>query len=387
MLSMIFYTLAILCLYITGSTSFVIYADNSLFEYPPYNYTQAFEQFAGLPAGTVKLVALPDIDLVDKITGHLSGDLPDVVIGLNNIYQYNLPQNTFLPYNSPQIQFIDPHLYAQVSQFNLIPYEYGRVTIIGNNTRIGTKYDPSTITLHNITSNTDILRSLIVQDPSKGETAAAFLLGSIAAFGDSKAGIVGEVSGTDWQTWWKTVLAYSRVEDTWESAWALFQNSTDYSLMVSYELDPSYFACTKNESDIIALNLENDQWYLIHSIGIHNKTSNETLAQQFVDWWLSLPIQTLIPDHEWVFPARNNVTIPSCFKTNVSPNPQFNEILNSTTITQNYNSWISEWTTLNAKPAPTSSTSSTTNGAATSSATMLYFSGMLVLVWIFAAFF
>jgi hypothetical protein len=161
-----------------------------------------------------------------------------------DIRQYSLPPNTFLPYSSPQAQFIDPHLYAQVSGFNLFPYEYGRVTIIGNSTRIGKKFDPTTLTLHNIASNTgtidnkwrgkkgketnllqsyhrtnpspfssslsctDILRSLIVQDPSQGETGAAFLLASIATFGDSKAGIPGEVAGTDWQDWWTSVLSY-----------------------------------------------------------------------------------------------------------------------------------------------------------------------------------
>jgi ABC-type thiamine transport system substrate-binding protein len=61
---------------------------------------------------------------------------------------------------------------------------------------------PSTI------SRTDILRSLIVQDPSQSETGAAFLLATIATFGDSKAGIVGEVAGTNWQDWWTSVLLY-----------------------------------------------------------------------------------------------------------------------------------------------------------------------------------
>eukprot|EP00026_Physarum_polycephalum_P004496 Phypoly_transcript_04517.p1 GENE.Phypoly_transcript_04517~~Phypoly_transcript_04517.p1 ORF type:complete len:218 (+),score=24.44 Phypoly_transcript_04517:515-1168(+) len=205
----IFCLLSIICLFFGSSVSFIIYADKTLFEYPFYNYTAAFEQFAGLPSGSVKLVAVPDSILVDLVTeGNLSVNAPDVVIGINNIRQYELPQNTFIPYNSPQVQFIDPHLYGQVSEFNLFPYEYGRVTIIGNSTRIGTKYDPSTVTLHNIATNPDILRTLIVQDPSQGETGASFLLGSIATFGDSKAGVVGEVSGSDWQTWWKSILEY-----------------------------------------------------------------------------------------------------------------------------------------------------------------------------------
>jgi hypothetical protein len=43
-------------------------------------------------AGYVNLVAVPDITLVDLVTGNLSGGFPDVVIGLNNIQN----ENTYL---------------------------------------------------------------------------------------------------------------------------------------------------------------------------------------------------------------------------------------------------------------------------------------------------
>jgi hypothetical protein len=58
-LNMILWGLLGLCLFVEstkGSPALVIYAESDLFEYPPYNYTQAFEQFAGLPAGTTLFI-------------------------------------------------------------------------------------------------------------------------------------------------------------------------------------------------------------------------------------------------------------------------------------------------------------------------------------------
>eukprot|EP00026_Physarum_polycephalum_P010370 Phypoly_transcript_10532.p1 GENE.Phypoly_transcript_10532~~Phypoly_transcript_10532.p1 ORF type:complete len:389 (+),score=48.63 Phypoly_transcript_10532:27-1169(+) len=374
--SLILLFVTLLVGYTNASPALVIYAESDLFQYPPYNYTQAFEQFIGLPAGSVSLVPVPDSQLAGIVAGNISGQL-DIVIGIDNIRQYSLPQNTFISYASPQLQYIDPQLYAQVSGFNLFPYEYGRVTIIGNSTRIGTKFDPTNLTLHNIAAHIDILKSLIVQNPTEGETGAAFLLASVATFGDSKAGVVGEVTGTNWQDWWTTVLSYAKVEDSWSDSWDLFQKDSTYNLLVSYELDPSYYACTEGENDIIALNLANDQWYLVETIGIHNKTGNLTLAQQFVDWFLSPAVQNLIPEHEWMFPARNNATIPACFKTNVSPNPEFNEILNATTITANFKNWISQWNAISSMPRTTT---------ATSGAPVFFLSGVLGFVWFLIAF-
>jgi hypothetical protein len=54
----------------------------------------------------------------------------------------------------------------------------------------------------------DILRTLIVQDPEISDMGAAFFLSTIATFGDPKAGVLGMVTGSDWQTWWTSVLQY-----------------------------------------------------------------------------------------------------------------------------------------------------------------------------------
>lgn len=74
-----------------------------------------------------------------------------------------------------------------------------------------------------------------------------------------------------------------------------------------------YNFCTTNATDILSLDLGGDLWYLIEAIGVSNRSTNATLALQFVNWWLSGTIQALIPDHEWMFPAELNVTLPACF--------------------------------------------------------------------------
>ena len=70
-----------------------------------------------------------------------------------DIHQYGIDKNTFSPVNPSELSFMNPHLAAQLSEYNLFPYEYGRVTLIGNKTRIGSKFDPATLSLHSLVSN------------------------------------------------------------------------------------------------------------------------------------------------------------------------------------------------------------------------------------------
>jgi len=346
------------------SPALVIYAVDTLFSDPPYNYTSQFELQKGLPQGSIVVISYESDELASVIQQPNLNPVPDVVIGIDNINQYNLSANSFLAYNSPSLNNIPSVLYGRTSAYSLLPYEYGRIAIIANVTRIGGAFDPNSLTLSSVRNRPDILRKLIIEDPTLAVEGAAFLLSTIATYGDASVGIVGQITTQgDWRQWWRDVLPYVKVFPSWDSAFAEFDDtSSQYSLMVSYELDPIYNHCVEGLDDTVAVLLNGSLWYLIESLGIYKDAANVTLAQEFVDWFLSSQVQTLIPDHEWMFPAEANITLPSCYRTQqVLPEYILNENISSVIVASNLKSWVSQWSQIYQASVTTSTTSLSTS--------------------------
>jgi len=323
----------------------VIYTYSDLFSYPYINISREFEIAMGLDEGAVLLIGIGDDNLPNTILNPNLDPMPDVVIGIDNVEDLGVPPSTFMPISPPALANISSALYAHMSPFNLIPYEYARITIIANTSRIAGTYDPTTVTLQNFLSSTDMLKKFIVENPLTEETGVGFMLATIATFGDPEVGVEGQIPGQNWRDWWSVVLKYATVVSTWDEGFALFQEDEPaYELLVSWELDPTYFFCTENQTEIVELDLSQDEWYIVEGIGLFNKSTNQELAAQFIEWFLSGEIQTQIPLHEWAYPAKNNVTLPECFKGKyVSPDPSFNERLNKTTLLQFLPKWINDW--------------------------------------------
>lgn len=278
------------------------------------------------------------------ILGSLSGGLPaaDVFFGLDNTFLSRaLEQDLFEAYASPALEQI-PAEFKLDPQNRALPVDFGDVCI---------NYDKAWFQKHNLpipTSLTDLTdpryaNLLVVENPSTSSPGLAFLLASIAEFGED-----------GWLDWWQALKKNDVViASDWETAYYTnFSGSSgkgEQPMVVSYASSPAaefLFAETAlTESPTASLIGSGMCWRQVEFVGILKNTENRASAEKFVDFLLSQPFQEDVPLQMFVFPVLPSASVPEAFDLTVS-SPQQPASLAPELIAMNRDAWINAWINL-----------------------------------------
>jgi thiamine transport system substrate-binding protein len=169
----------------------------------------------------------------------------------------------------------------------------------------------------------------------------AFLLATIAQYGESgyldywkELEVNGLVIVNDWETAYYTNFSAS-------------SGKGPQPMVVSYGTSPAaevvYAEKPVDESPTASLTGDGMCFRQIEFIGILKGTKNRALAEKFVDFMLSEPVQEDIPLQMFVFPANSKATLPDVFVKNIQV-PAKPAFMDSSTIDQNREKWLEEWT-------------------------------------------
>lgn len=275
----------------------------------------------------------------------LSKDAPlaDVLFGVDNTFLSRaLAADLFIPYASPALAAIPAELQLDPSN-RLLPIDHGYVVI---------NYDKAALAAAGRTppaSLEDLARpewrgQLVVQNPATSSPGLAFLLATIAHFGED--------GGYTWQDFWRDLRANEvYVAQGWSEAYyTQFSGSSGagpYPLVVSYATSPAaevFFSEGKlSEPPTGNLLVPGGSFRQVEFVGILRGTRNEEAARRFVDFMLSPAFQADIPLQMFVYPANPATPLPEVFQ-------QFAEVpaepatLAPETIEQRREQWIGEWT-------------------------------------------
>ncbi|NPA47018.1 MAG: thiamine ABC transporter substrate-binding protein [Thermococci archaeon] len=310
----------------------------------------------------VKVVTMTSGELVNRLILEKSHPYADVVIGIDNGYAAEAVKAGVLEsYRPPDIGVVPKWLIDELDPtYHLIPFDYGAIAIDYNNTKI--KNPPKTF---EALLNPKWKKSLILEDPRTSTTGRAFLLWTIGAFGDP-----------GWLYYWEKLKPqiYAIVK-SWDAGWAMWTKG-EAPFLVSYVTDPAYDAYYgKRNTSTIGVILLNDTAYVqIEGVGIVKGCRHPKLAREFVNFVLSNAFQSKIATHNWMFPASDNVTLPSVYRLV----PRWSRVVNPGNISANYKRWLNEWVELMVQGMSPSqiikryskyyNTSSTTSAASASSA-------------------
>jgi len=205
--------------------------------------------------------------------------------------------------------------------FYVTPFDYGAIAII---------YDPQKINskLQNFLDLTNEKSSLIIQHPRSSSTGQAFLLWTIAAFGDN------------WEDFWRQLKpSIYTVSSGWSESFSRFSKG-EVPMIVSYATDGAYsyeyYSSTKNKTFIP----EEGAYVQIEGVGIVNGTKNLELAQKFIEFVLTEDFQKEIPLNQWMFPVIK-VELPDSFEYAVIPDKFL--ILSADVIDKNIEDWLIKW--------------------------------------------
>jgi len=263
----------------------------------------------------------------------------DVMFGIdNNTLTRAYDAGLFEPYESPGLDQVDSQ-YQLDDQHRVTPIDHADVCL---NEDVGWFAD------HGIpapTSMDDLAKPaykglFVVENPATSTPGLAFMLATIAHFGDS-----------GWQDYWKQLRANDvQVVDGWTEAYSTaFSGSAgkgDKPVVVSYATSPPFEVPDTQPLPDAAPTavVPGTCFQQIEFAAVLKGTKRAAAAQAFVDFMLGTTFQGDMPLQMYVEPVNPHATVPEIFSKYVvhTTDPL---TLDASQIGENRDAWIDEWTT------------------------------------------
>jgi thiamine transport system substrate-binding protein len=262
----------------------------------------------------------------------------DVMFGVdNNLLQRALDGDIFEAYDPKALADVDPELILD-PEHRATPIDRGDVCL---------NYDKKWFSSHGLTAPRTLADLtlpryrglLVVQNPATSTPGLAFMLATIAKFGDG------------WQGYWRKLRANDvLVVDGWEDAYyARFSGAAGSKgkrpVVVSYASSPPAEVIFRDPRPAAAPTgvVTSTCFRQIEFAGMLRGARNPDGARKLVDFMLSKRFQEDIPLQMFVFPARRDATLPPEFER-FAVVPKHPLELPPAEIEANRERWVDEWT-------------------------------------------
>lgn len=265
--------------------------------------------------------------------------LADVLYGVDNTFLSRaLDADIYEPYQSPALNDIPAQFKLDPSN-RALPVDYGDVCINYDKKYFADKNLAVPKTLEDLL-NAGYKDLLVTENPATSSTGLAFLLATVAHFGDGFA------------NYWRGLKQNGLVVvDGWETAYYTnFSGSSGHGpqpLVVSYATSPAaevMLSDKKLDDAPTASILGPDTCFRqIEFVGILKGTQQRALAEKFVDFMLSKQFQEDMPGQMFVYPVSPNAALPEAF-TKYSQIPTQSATLDPQVIAEKRDAWIQAWT-------------------------------------------
>jgi thiamine transport system substrate-binding protein len=292
-------------------------------------------------ANHVTVVFLPSGDagsMLNKVILTKDAPLADVVFGVDNTFLSRaLEEDIFESYGSPELQNIRDEFKLDPSN-RLTPVDYGDVCINYDKQYFAEKDLAVPQSLEDLTKP-EYKNLLVVENPATSSTGLAFLLATVAQYGDG------------FTEYWKALKNNGVVVvDGWETAYYTnFSASSGRGpqpMVVSYRTSPVaevIFADPPvNDAPTASIDSPGTCFRQIEFVGILKGTQNRDLAEKFVDFMLGKQFQEDVPLQMFVFPVKPDVDFPLAFNQYVRIRIQPATLLPEV-IAANRDAWIQAW--------------------------------------------
>ena len=272
----------------------------------------------------------------------LSKDAPlaDVFYGVDNTFLSRaLGADIFEQYDSPLLDTVADSLKLDPDS-RLLPVNFGYINLNADRTWFEERDITMPQTLADLTDPT-YAGLLVVQNPATSSPGLAFLLATIAHFGEDS-----------YEDFWNALRTNDvLVTPGWSEAY--YEHFTvgsggagDRPLVVSYTTSPPadvlYAVDGRTEPASANINPPQGTFRQIEFAGIVSGTEQRALAEKFIDLMLSRELQSELPLQMFVYPT-TDVSLPELFVT-FAEIPADPAELDPTAIEENRERWIAAWT-------------------------------------------
>ncbi len=269
-----------------------------------------FDEFTAATGISVDVVRSTDAGtLVTKAALTAGAPEGDVLWGVDNtLLSRALEAAVFEPYRSANAEFLDADALALVPNDEVTPVDTGDVCI---------NYDKAWYADRNVappTSLDDLVDAryrsqLVVPNPLTSSPGLAFLLASIAKYGDD-----------GWTTWWEKlrnndVLVVESWSDAYYGPFSGSSGKGDRPLVVSYASSPPaevVFADPPRDDAPTAV-IVDTCFRQVEFAGVLRGTKYPEEAKRLVDFLTSVTFQNDLPLTQFVYPVHRDATLPDVF--------------------------------------------------------------------------
>jgi thiamine transport system substrate-binding protein len=298
---------------------------------------KAFENETGL-----KLRILQTGDAGETVTKALltaGNPQGDVLFGIDNtLLSRALDGDVFEPYESPALADVDARLVLD-PEHRVTPIDHGEVCLNVDKAWFAERGIQPPRSIDDL-DDPQYEGLLVVQNPATSSPGLAFLLATIARYGEG-----------GWQGFWQRLRENGvLVVDGWEEAYTVrFSGAAgsrgDRPIVVSYASSPPAEVIFRTPRPTAAPTavVEDSCFRQIEFAGVLRGARNEDGARKLVDFMLSTSFQEDIPLSMFVFPVNRDAKLPTEFvKFAVVPESPLD--LPPKEIEANRDDWIKAWT-------------------------------------------
>lgn len=286
------------------------------------------------------------------ILSRLAGDEPlaDVLYGIDNTFLSRaVDAGVFAPYRSPALEAV-PERFRLDPELRVTPIDHADVCLnvdvpaleaagLAVPERLEDLADPA------------YRGTLVVQNPATSSPGLAFLLASVAHFGEAgEADDTGE-HGAGWQGFWAALRENDvLVSSGWDAAYyGQFSGGSgegDRPIVVSYATSPvaEVIFGPDPEADVAPTRaIEAGCFRQVELAGLLEGTDQPELAGAFIDHLLSPEVQAELPLAMYVLPVREDVALPEAFERHALV-PAEPLSMDPAAIAAGRERWIGQWT-------------------------------------------
>jgi thiamine transport system substrate-binding protein len=298
--------------------------------------------FAAATGLTIEVLQAGDAgSMVNQAILAAGNPVADVLYGVDTTFLSRaLEADLFLPYESPGLAGILPGL-APDGQHRVTPIDYGDVCLNYDKAAFTTTPPPQSLAA---LADPAYRGMLVVEDPATSSPGLAFLLATIATFGES-----GDYT---WQDYWADLRANEvQVTAGWEDAYyGAFSGGSgegDRPLVVSYASSPPaeviYADPPVGEAPTAVITA--GCFRQVEYAGILRGTPREEAARQLLDFLLSERFQEHVPLTMLMYPALAAAALPPEFLA-YAETPAEPLTMDPAAIEANRERWIEEWASI-----------------------------------------
>jgi thiamine transport system substrate-binding protein len=264
----------------------------------------------------------------------------DVLWGLDNtLLSRALDSDVFTPYESPALAQLDSNIAGLVPDHQVTPVDTGDVCLNYDKAWFASKGVTPPATLDDLTK-TEYDGLLVVENPATSSPGLAFLLATVAHFGDP--GFV---------DYWKAlrmndVLVVDDWNTAYDSSFTAGGGGGARPIVVSYASSPPatiVFAEEPKPTEPTTASVNTTCFRQVEFAGILRGTKHTAQARRLIDFLVGKEFQDELPLSNFVYPVRKDATLPQLFVDFGQPSPDPFTI-SPEDIAAHRDQWIKQWT-------------------------------------------